>query len=101
MEKSNQLPKTEGCLAEGEPVDLLYYRVKRPSRSDIWRSGSRIGSQYPAAIPPRRDRSWRRGRQVNAVRTGNQSRENDGKRLANLPAGHSREGTYPQATPLR
>src|SRR5258707_4358218 len=33
MEKSNQLPKTEGCLAEGEPVDLLYYRVKRPSRS--------------------------------------------------------------------
>jgi len=21
-EKSNQLPKTEGCLAEGEPVDL-------------------------------------------------------------------------------
>src|SRR5260221_11769535 len=33
MEKSNNLPKTEGCLAEGEPVDLLYYRVKRPSRS--------------------------------------------------------------------
>src|SRR2546425_1722667 len=33
MEKSNQLPKTEGCLAEGDPVDLLYYRVERPSRS--------------------------------------------------------------------
>jgi len=33
MEKSNQLPKTEGCLAEGEPVDLWYYRVKQPSRS--------------------------------------------------------------------
>src|SRR5258708_19547282 len=33
MEKSNQLPKTEGCLAEGEPVDLLYFRLKRPSRS--------------------------------------------------------------------
>src|SRR5919108_1774551 len=33
MEKSNQLPKTEDCSAEGEPVDLLYYRVKRPSRS--------------------------------------------------------------------
>ena len=33
MEKSNQLPKTEDCLAEGEPVDLGYYRVKRPSRS--------------------------------------------------------------------
>src|SRR3989449_6198517 len=33
MEKFNQLPKTEGCSAEGEPVDLLYYRVKRPSRS--------------------------------------------------------------------
>ena len=33
MEKSNQLPKTEGCLAEGEPVDLWFYRVERPSRS--------------------------------------------------------------------
>ena len=33
MEKSNQLPKTEGCLAEGEPVDLWCYRVERPSRS--------------------------------------------------------------------
>jgi RNA-directed DNA polymerase len=33
MEKSNQLPKTEGCLAEGESVDLWFYRVKRPSRS--------------------------------------------------------------------
>jgi len=33
MEKSNQLPKTEGCLAEGEPVDLWINRVERPSRS--------------------------------------------------------------------
>src|SRR2546426_4411472 len=33
MEKFNQLPKTEGCSAEGEPVDLWFYRVKRPSRS--------------------------------------------------------------------
>ena len=33
MEKSNQLPKTEGCLAEGEPVDLWCHRVERPSRS--------------------------------------------------------------------
>src|SRR6266704_3225119 len=33
MEKSNQLPKTEGCLAEGEPVDLWFHRDKRPSRS--------------------------------------------------------------------
>jgi hypothetical protein len=33
MEKFNQLPKTEGCLAEGEPVDLWFYRVERPSRS--------------------------------------------------------------------
>ena len=33
MEKFNQLPKTEGCLAEGEPVDLGLYRVERPSRS--------------------------------------------------------------------
>src|ERR1035437_1365996 len=33
MEKSNQLPKTEDCLAEGEPGDLGFYRVERPSRS--------------------------------------------------------------------
>ena len=33
MEKSNQLPKTEGCSAEGEPVDLWFYRDERPSRS--------------------------------------------------------------------
>ena len=33
MEKFNQLPKTEGCLAEGEPVVLGFYRVERPSRS--------------------------------------------------------------------
>src|ERR1017187_4234303 len=33
MEKSNQLPKTEGCLAEGEPVGLWYYRVEQPLRS--------------------------------------------------------------------
>ena len=39
MEKSNQqpktegTPKTEGCLTEGEPIDLWFYRVERPSRS--------------------------------------------------------------------
>jgi hypothetical protein len=33
MEKSNQLPKTEGCLAEGEAADLRVHRVERPSRS--------------------------------------------------------------------
>ena len=33
MEKSNQLPKTEGCLAEGEAADLRVLRVERPSRS--------------------------------------------------------------------
>ena len=33
MEKSNQLPKTEDCLAEGEPADLRYGRLERPSRS--------------------------------------------------------------------
>jgi hypothetical protein len=33
MEKFNQLPKTEDCLAEGELVDLWCYRVERPSRS--------------------------------------------------------------------
>src|SRR5258706_5423881 len=33
MEKSNQLPKTEGCSAEGESVDLWFYWLERPSRS--------------------------------------------------------------------
>ena len=33
MERSNQPPKTEGCLAEGIPVDLMYHRKERPSRS--------------------------------------------------------------------
>ena len=33
MEKSNQLPKTEGCSAEGATVDLLFYRSERLSRS--------------------------------------------------------------------
>ena len=33
MEKSNQLPKTEDCLAEGEPVALRDFRLERPSRS--------------------------------------------------------------------
>src|ERR1035438_515936 len=33
MEKSNQLPKTEGCLAAGEPVALCFHRLERPSRS--------------------------------------------------------------------
>src|SRR6266478_1668571 len=28
MEKSNQLPKTEDCSVEGEPVDLCVFRVK-------------------------------------------------------------------------
>ena len=32
MEESNQLPKTEGCSAEGEPVDFWYYRDERPTR---------------------------------------------------------------------
>ncbi len=33
MEKFNQLPKTEGCLAEGEPVNRWFCLVERPSRS--------------------------------------------------------------------
>ena len=33
MERSNQPPKTEDCLAEGQPVDLWFYRKERPSRS--------------------------------------------------------------------
>jgi len=33
MERSNQPPKTEGCLPEGQAPDLWYFRVKRPARS--------------------------------------------------------------------
>src|SRR5215831_8070935 len=33
MERSNQPPKTEDCLAEGRPVNLWFYRKERPSRS--------------------------------------------------------------------
>src|SRR5712672_2181322 len=33
MEKFNKLPKTQDCLAEGKPVDLLYFRFKRQTRS--------------------------------------------------------------------
>jgi hypothetical protein len=33
MERSNQPPKIEDCLAEGKPVDLWFYRKGRPSRS--------------------------------------------------------------------
>jgi RNA-directed DNA polymerase len=29
MEKSNQQPKPEDCLAEGEPVDLMFFRIER------------------------------------------------------------------------
>jgi RNA-directed DNA polymerase len=33
MERSNQPPKTEDCLAEGKPVDLWFYRKEQLSRS--------------------------------------------------------------------
>ena len=33
MERSNQPPKTEDCLAEGQPVDLWFYGKERLSRS--------------------------------------------------------------------
>src|SRR5204863_4439066 len=33
MERSNQPPKTEDCLAAGQPVDLWFYRKERSSRS--------------------------------------------------------------------
>jgi hypothetical protein len=33
MERSNQPPKTEDCLAEGQPVDLWFFRKEQPSRS--------------------------------------------------------------------
>src|SRR5687768_13008146 len=33
MERSNQPPKTEDCLAEGKPVDLWFFRKELLSRS--------------------------------------------------------------------
>src|ERR1019366_6063414 len=33
MERSNQPPKTEDCLAEGQPVDLWFFGKKKLSRS--------------------------------------------------------------------
>src|SRR5215510_1132956 len=33
MEMSNQQPKPQDCLAEGEPVDLWFFGVKRRSGS--------------------------------------------------------------------
>jgi hypothetical protein len=33
MERSNQLPKTEGCSAGGSAVDLWFYWAERSSRS--------------------------------------------------------------------
>lgn len=33
MERPNQPPKTEGCSQQQEPVDLHYFRLKRPGRS--------------------------------------------------------------------
>jgi hypothetical protein len=33
MERSNQPPKTEDCLAEGQPEDLWFFRKERLSRS--------------------------------------------------------------------
>ena len=172
MERSNQPPKTEGCLAEGEPVDLWFYRKERPSRSvstgkrepqagpasglsnsaskaqtqagtasycpnpkptrplkvragracrglRAWRApkethGTKETRRVPAALTARAKQEGRRndkkrllalresdwlivasskaqapklvkGPTVNAVRTGNQDRKNDGTRLANLP----------------
>jgi hypothetical protein len=38
MERSNQPPKAEDCLADGQPVDLWFYRKEQPSRrvSTAW-----------------------------------------------------------------
>ena len=33
MEKFNHLPKTEGCLAEGSPIDPWVCQAERPLRS--------------------------------------------------------------------
>ena len=33
MERPNQPPNTEGCSRQQEPVDLHYFRLKRPARS--------------------------------------------------------------------
>ena len=45
MEKSNQLPKTEGCSAEGTPQDQAFLRGERRSRSVL------TGKREPQAGP--------------------------------------------------
>src|SRR5216117_2656535 len=45
MEKSDKLPKTEGCFAKGEPVDLQYYRTER------WRRSVLRNNREPQAGP--------------------------------------------------
>ena len=48
MEKSNQLPKTEGCLAEGEPVDLWFAGANDRREAYPGISASRKQESHPA-----------------------------------------------------
>jgi hypothetical protein len=95
MEKSNQLPKTEGCLAEEEPVDLWYCREERPSRSAPREerepqmgvasclsnsaskaadaSGDGVSVPGPHTETPKRVRAWRACRGLRAWRAPKQS----------------------------
>src|SRR5664279_2616503 len=95
MEKSNQLPKTEGCLAEGEPVDLWFSRVERPSRSvprdkrepqagvasclsntaskELNASGDGVSLPEPNTDTPKKVRAWTACRGLRAWRAWKQT----------------------------
>ena len=90
MEKSNQHPKTEDCLAEGKPVDLWFYRNERLSRSvsrerrepqagpasglsnsaskEHNASGEAVNLPNPKPTRPLKVRSWRACRGLRAWR---------------------------------
>jgi len=84
--KANQLPKTEGCSAEGEPVDLLYYRVERPvekrTRVSVSRKRDRIPLKQLSLESSRRKRDGVRYR-------NNTERPAPGEGLKGLPGSKS------------
>ena len=95
MEKSNQPPKTEGCLTEGEPVDLWFHRVERPSRSvsrekrepqagvasclsntaskELNASGDGVSLPEPNTDTPKKVRAWTACRGLRAWRAWKQT----------------------------
>ena len=83
--------ETQSCPA------ALTTRAKREGQPNDQKGRLResrgVGSPHSSAGQGASPDRARRGRQDNAVRTGNQRGRNDRAKLANLPAGHSRQGT--------